>query len=463
MNTSPTRATKSCGQRSRLKMPVSQGVKRIRPTIVEDDYDLWIYHDKPCVRVFAEELAAMMFVLGITYGESDSVGAFGTILTTHKDGHYSTMRLAHSRWETKLHLGGGSGYSTIFAKHMACGCLPFAETVGAEGTPVVHTIMISKATKEVLISGGVILDDKPPGTSPTTQSWKYLGSLPSIAGHGLFYPISSESEYLTTYLKDTKSETGAIYWKFNPNNPKDRSVDAELIASWRDAVAGIAFGGLVPMASNHLVDTIVWSVGGELEGRDFKKLLELLVVIDRHAAERIGVEVVPIFSAGVQRIAAMMSDFGDVDSDYYLFDKFRSSVEATWSLDQLTTALEYLLAWAGSPTNNGGLPEKRVSDIECAFKSCANKVGESMKSKGKQKQSNEKTEVEIILEEVIRKLQGKEERPSLDDCGKVAWCIIKAWTQLVKKVSWPDDGEEPQSYEYRPPRLEQLPHVLAWE
>jgi hypothetical protein len=520
-----------------------------------DRTKLWIHDDKPCVQVFSEEMAALTFILGITYFEhrkaktgaesyeasnASSVGAFGTILTNRQVNHYNMMRLTHSRWGHQSHLGGGSGYSMIFAKHMACGCLPFAQSVTKyHSLNIVHTVVVTKTTLESLRKDAVILYEQlPNSTLEIPESvWKYLRSLPSMAIPDLYYPYSRThqdsdiSAFLDgtgkreTNIKEIDIESFAIYSKYDSDSHQSPKAKPEklsrIVYTWPKAVAGIAFGGLVPMATTHLVDAVAFAVGEghghrrmpakDLRskgfqkspiGKELKKFVDLILAVQAHANHRVGVNYVPIFGEEEKGISWMMTDLGEIDLDSYLFDKSRTTMDATWTLDQLTTVLEYLIALSdlNSDEERTKLADRKGPDLKMskeewkvhrAFEECANKVKGSLDSmlkkygtKGKRPMTDgakellhtegprdtKLTEIEKILEDVIHKLEPKAEgHPSSEgkrqlspkNCGDVAWCIIKAWTVLVKKISWHDDVKATD--EYRPPKLEELPLVSAWE
>ncbi len=160
---------------------------------------MWIFDSKPCVELFAEELTALTFILSIPLHDkysSREPGAFGTVFASRKAVHYNSVRLAHSRWDHGDHLGGGSGYSTIFAKHMACGCIPFGQSLLTNKQLITRTIVVLKDT-EHKPDQKFLFVDKFKGTEYLAelprQSWKYLSSFPSTSQNWYYVPIKYPS------------------------------------------------------------------------------------------------------------------------------------------------------------------------------------------------------------------------------------------------------------------------------
>jgi hypothetical protein len=137
-------------------------------------------------------------------------------------------------------LGGGSGYSTLFTKHMACGCLPFAQSFMSTKQLMTHTIVVSKDPK-LFFQNDLPIEKRNIEELHLPLGAKYLDSLPRVALFNKFY--------FDCY-------NNAIYDNFK--------LDHQMLWPWSRAVAGIAFGGLVPVAADYLVRAVTFTVGGNL-------------------------------------------------------------------------------------------------------------------------------------------------------------------------------------------------------
>jgi hypothetical protein len=174
-----------------------------------------------------------------------------------------------------------------------------------------------------------------------------------------------------------------------------------------------------------------------------------------------------------------------------ILGKKRTVMENVAILNPLITVLEYLIGLAEDPSSssdgtdyhsnaeeqNARRTEKRVPQVSSAedpseekqglhdnslegrkvdeaFKACARKIEISMKGNGKRTDS----EVKGILKHIKDKIHNKE-AVYCRDCGDMAWCIIKAWTTFVKRVSWPEEGipsdkDIPRQKETSPEKVE---------
>jgi hypothetical protein len=98
---------------------------------VEDTNKVWIYNKKPCVETSAYELTALSLMLGMRLrggrGPSTRIGygASGMSMMSQHTHGFGQLHVAYSSdFEDVVKKLMGSGYSMLFAKHMACGGLP---------------------------------------------------------------------------------------------------------------------------------------------------------------------------------------------------------------------------------------------------------------------------------------------------------------------------------------------------
>ncbi|KAF4624599.1 hypothetical protein G7Y89_g13571 [Cudoniella acicularis] len=219
--------------------------------------DAWVLHGSPCLQTSREEIAALALILGIPLQINDftqnisGVGPFGTGFDILQDNGRGVWRLEliHGSRIPRHAASCGSGYSILFAKHLAFGSLPFAENK--------HWVQSIYISPEILIAvrkGYAIKDGKSFGGRPL----QILKSLPAAKGIDAFYHSLNDPV--------PQDRLGQI---LNSNNSPvviERSYGPSIHADWARAVVGIAFGGLVPQASRDLAAAVKFTVGGEVFG-----------------------------------------------------------------------------------------------------------------------------------------------------------------------------------------------------
>jgi len=115
----------------------------------EEGQRLRIFNNIPAVTVSEEDLGALCIALGVeTHGKDflpNGRGGLGHLLASHTENGMNIIRLVYHH-ETQFEGGrsAGSGYSTLFAKHLACGCIPFARSKGG----LVDTLVITPTVEQ---------------------------------------------------------------------------------------------------------------------------------------------------------------------------------------------------------------------------------------------------------------------------------------------------------------------------
>jgi hypothetical protein len=514
---------------------------------------IWIHNGKPCVEVFEGELAALSVILSIIRPQVKTVqskdqdshdeqskdwrGAFGTVLTSGKRGHYNTLRLVHSQREQKDVLGGGSGYSTVFAKHLACGCLPLGIAFTPGNQVVTFTIIVPRdwskrdpPTKDVESLGYPFdHDNRVPAGAQYLRSLH--SSFASVGGFPYWTWVEGDQIYDCEVLIDRSMDKPALgHYKWYPT------------ARWSNAVAGIAFGGLVPVAADNLVDAVAYTVEVEdtKDHKDLDRITTLMELIQMHADSTVRDMIheetpekelrdkhVPLFGKDLEIVDGLLSTAGISESlKYWLVDEIQKTAGTAELLGRFTVILEYLIARSidldedeltckststakaegkqpsvrtkVSEANSSSDTEEDDSDLEeedgieaqsgvdprvkKAFAICAKKIRSDMakkrktkvneKTKTKTKEETKKTKKKTKKKHQLDASQGLDRikqglqkeialcgsdsnepfRPSAEDCGYVAWYLIRVWTGIVQQVSWPiveDNGgtEEPDKSE----------------
>ncbi|KAI5817208.1 hypothetical protein BZA77DRAFT_245567, partial [Pyronema omphalodes] len=214
---------------------------------LNDTRACWILDGKPCIELCREELAALALALGMKLRVNDftsivsGFGAFSTSLGIQRSGGYWKAHLVHGSRIPSQKNSQGSGYTILMAKHIACGCLPFTDT-----GVFVRTVYVTKNVLRALTRGHHIMDC----TDYGGPSLEYLRRLPSAKQIDALYGMSKKPADLKAAKKPVAQSTflalGALL-----------NADGNPIGSnctWQRAVAGIAFGGLVPQAATYLTE-----------------------------------------------------------------------------------------------------------------------------------------------------------------------------------------------------------------
>ncbi|KAK3690104.1 hypothetical protein B0T22DRAFT_423829, partial [Podospora appendiculata] len=191
---------------------------------------VWLVGKTPCIPVTREELVALSLVMGMPIAKSS-------------DGHYAgigayglSLDLAHTEanWKLTLVKGSriprhapsmGSGYTSLMAKHLACGSIPFAE-----GGDWIRSVYVTDAVLAAVRDGVCIVDTQAYGG----PSLEFLRRLPADKAVDAYYGIAEEQG---------GRDPGCIL-----------NANGEEVGSWARLVAGIAFGGLVPQADRNVVE-----------------------------------------------------------------------------------------------------------------------------------------------------------------------------------------------------------------
>ena len=212
------------------------------------------YHDgRMSLKITTAEVAALSVILGSPLGvDADGnlaisrKGAFGiSISTTPTDNGKQEVALRqHKRSITQQH-ARGSGFSTLYAKHLAAGFLPFSQHRDS-----VDSILITDETFEAIQAGTSLY--RKSSTTKTPQS-DFLTSLPSARKLN-FHILAASTEQHTS---------------------------ATLI----DAIVALPFsGGHTPLASAPLIKTVQFiASGGMFPGRLLQRLEGLVDKVHRQA------------------------------------------------------------------------------------------------------------------------------------------------------------------------------------
>lgn len=208
-------------------------------------------HGSTGIRVTRGELAALSIILGTQLHTDIDLGtcqpgAYNMSLhdSVTEDGKHQITFRKHKR--SIVHMPAhGSGVSPLFAKHLATGFIPHAQDNNA-----IHTILVRPNTLSLVQAGSsVSLHDLSFGTPQS----RLLTSLPG-------------SREISFHIASASKQT-------QPTNP--------LI----DAISALPFlGGLVPLATKPLIDTVRFVTSGGLPvSRLLQRLEGLVDKANKHA------------------------------------------------------------------------------------------------------------------------------------------------------------------------------------
>lgn len=221
-------------------------------TWMEDGVPAEYYNGQLSVKISPAELAALSVLLGSSITRVSSStnatpidkGAFGiAIQSIMTDDGRNIVCLKRQKRSLSRTLSTGSGHSLLFAKHLACGSLPFAQDARS-----ISSLLMIDEVLDAVRSGTPITMRK---SSQHTSSSKFLAQLPNL-GDLVIYAIETST-------------------KSSPATPLF------------DAIAMLPFvGGLTPLASRPLCETVRFVASGGLDpGRLLQRLEGLIDKVQR--------------------------------------------------------------------------------------------------------------------------------------------------------------------------------------
>ena len=235
-----------------------RGLGNTRPT--------WTLDRKPCIETTREELIALALVMGSSikihsYTESlNGVGAFGLSLYAIPDRGSWALGLTQGSRIPRHVPTMGSGYTTLMAKHLACGSVPFAQNSGW-----IKSIYVKKPVLDAILKGRNIKDISAYGG----PSLELLRMLPGEKEVDAYYGVAEDGE------KPKDPGVGLVLREY-----KDHPSGWEEVGDWPRAVAGIAFGGLVPQVYRNVAKAVQFTTWGRSDGGNGKVIAELERLVD---------------------------------------------------------------------------------------------------------------------------------------------------------------------------------------
>lgn len=398
---------------------------------------------KPCIEVSREELAGLALSLGMCltvreHSSIEGIGPFGIYISGHCSDMQWRLHISHQHRQADRPTKG-SGYSTLFAKHMACGSLPFQQSKG-----LIHCVCVNHGVLESIMKGehiNIYKRDRHP------VSLNYLIHLPAVSQLCIY----GESHQPLQNPGNKELSLGSI---FGSTSKDDISAARELVSTWPKVVARIAFGGLVPQANNTLVDAVQFTVGTRINpcGPECKLEDPCITLINALAQLR----------SIIDHKARKLNLFGALGRHEILDDSLgspESTVSETNCLTASTcrhtgalfarymTLFERLVAL--SSCSVGKVYEECCKIVESAYKRAVEKELKEIEERKKRevKKSDDSTikvhcltpgrQDEDELAKIVKRVEAKikcDEKITLEDCANVARCIIAAWAWRVRKI-----------------------------
>ncbi|OCL04136.1 hypothetical protein AOQ84DRAFT_346672 [Glonium stellatum] len=360
--------------------------------------------ERPYIEISAEELAALSFVLGIPIALADnsgsvdleSFGAFGISLRSHRslDGVHH-LHFGYRQRDISQRPSKGSGYSTIFAKNLACGSLPFSQDKN-----VIHTILVDETAVKSLKRGLNTINATATALTPQTE---LLSRLPSLAA-SRFYRVS------------------------RPNN---HPISLALI-SFPAAVATLPFaGGLTAMASLHLISAIRFTAsGGLVLGKLLQRLEDLIHKVHRHAPS---LELFGEYLLDGNR-RHWIKTAGYLD---YLPSVYDTDIPTGVArVGRYVTLLERIVALA---------PDAGIDPVADVSQACRLEVERAYDAAVSNYAKNARDSVQMnesIFKDIGEEMADILKKPipfDVKTCARIARLIIVAWTYQVGIVTWTED------------------------
>jgi hypothetical protein len=238
-----------------------------------DIRSLWLVEGKPCIEMSREELAALALALGVPLtkhadGSISGTGPFGTHLSLVRHINHWRLRITHQHRQFDHEAQYGSGYSTVFAKHMACSCIPLDLDNSIKDTSRYENQWKDKKAVKGMDTVRTIHVD------PVFVNWirgdKFAQAVTNLERLPAHEQIPEDNlaplqEAVRTcqMLKYLYRLPGAYKTDAYCCVPEQEGENSRYVLHWFNAVAKIAFGGLVPQASKFLINAVFFTVTGE--------------------------------------------------------------------------------------------------------------------------------------------------------------------------------------------------------
>lgn len=381
---------------------------------------IWILGKRPCLPVSTEQLVGFCLAFGINlrrrgkdkfYGS----GAYGLMVNvSSQDDYYLRIHVTHPRRGPRLQASKGNGYSILFAKLMACGCLPFALKPG-----LTKSIHVNQDIHNAIRWGLSIKDGR---DYPKAPSINFLADLPGQTNDDYYCVRGLIVHFTYGHIYDSHGKP------LQPDDPGRWT--------WAKAVAGIAFGGFIPQATRNLVSAVQFTVlGADIIGGTQKQLMEDIEILinEVHTWD----EKYELFGTYIAR-RQIASNAQNIT---YVFDP-RDIADAVAIFSRYATLLERFLGIIaereGTTTNYKDSIYNALScKLQQSYRQAVHKYTGRYPASGMLNGS---------LRDEVKKLRKFRDAKvttasRIDSCAVLARILILAWTYQVNLVRWRGETE----------------------
>ncbi|KAH1808548.1 hypothetical protein KXX27_007923 [Aspergillus fumigatus] len=366
--------------------------------------------------VSREELSALALILGMNLCVCEShnpyslhgEGAFGisASATLSHDMHWQ-LRFVRTSRRPRHDPSAGSGYSTLFAKYLACGAIPFARGNSENDSKWIKSVYIQDLNK--FEEGGYFKDLKDDDCLP--DALEYLSRLPT-----------SETTMLWPHLLETQSTNRHKDWGLV------KTIDNQTTGTWWDAVAGIPFGGLVPQTTREIKQAVQFTVSElptvldittRCESDSLLNELEMLINESHRQHESLN-----LFGNHVHERAKSL------DTDINFVTKCYDTRDAAAVFGRYMTLLEHLSATC--------FPGGSANDLESLHGQVSAYLKRSYRT---WIASDSKKDTKDVLQKLgivikgVRRAYEETRTLSPDQTAKVTCCLIAAWAENVQEIN----------------------------
>jgi len=401
----------------------------------------WLLHGSLCLSVSASETMALATILGIPLEVNDytqsikGIGAFGSSLEIGRQSPPPKIELSFSPHWSEPVPPCCSGYTIVMAKNIAFGCVPFSEN-----KYWVNAIYVNIEVLEDIKTGRAIADISGYGGA----SMQYLWQLPAAKTSSTYFHPRGHWVEDGSRIGAVESVKGDQIYVLPAVGSSPETEPARHEATWQRAVAGIAFGGLVPQSCSLVAEAVAFTVGGtNLEGciNEIEELINDLYDVLPGADE----EKLMIFGTFVQERCLTRNW---IETDDWTRPVRLNTPWAATTFRRYMSLLEIIAArfWSGDDLRRmENLFQKTHEAVTAIYKAAVKAHLLKNHEAGAptwELTGEEKRILELDLGHALASARGKLKKGdllTLDDATLIVRCLLAAWAAQVPIIRWKDE------------------------
>ncbi|KAK4220653.1 hypothetical protein QBC38DRAFT_430345 [Podospora fimiseda] len=384
----------------------------------------WLHRGSLCLSVAASETMALATILGIPLEVNDytqtikGIGAFGSSLEIGRQITPPKIELSFPPHWSEPVPSYSSGYTTVMAKNIAFGCVPFSEN-----EYWVNAIYFNDDVLNAIKTGRAITDISGYGGA----SMQYLWQLPAAkSSSSYFHPRS--------HWVEDGSRIGAV----------ESMKGDQIYVTWQRAVAGIPFGGIVPQSCSLVAEAVAFSVAGTNLGGCINEIEELINDL-YYLVPGTDDDKLTIFGNFVQERCRTRTW---IETDNWTRPVRLNTPSAATTFGRYMNLLEIVAARFQS---RDGLDRmeilfRKTHECVAAIYKAAVKVyllkAPQTDAPAWRLTAEEKQVLELDLASALASVRGKLKRTdllTLEDATVIVRCILAAWAVQVPIIRWKDE------------------------